>query len=214
MTAEPNPALYRLTDKLKAAGLRVSGSKAQCPAHNDRRESLSLSQSAKSPGVLLHCHAGCSTEDVVNSLGLRLRDLFVNVPETTVSDEIIRYPYTTATGRHLFDKCRRKPKVMWFEPVSASPSEMRKVPLYNLPQVLAAARTGQCVFIVEGEKDADRLNSLGYVATCNYDGAGGKWHPHYTEALRGAEVVIIADNDDPGYAHAEKIAAALRSAGL
>lgn len=55
---------------------------------------------------------------------------------------------------------------------------MKKVPLYNLPQVPAAAKKGLCVFIVEGEKDADRLNSLGYVATCNYDGAGGKWHPH------------------------------------
>jgi hypothetical protein len=210
----PNAALQLLERKLREAGLRTNGAKAQCPAHDDRMESLSLAPSDKSPGAVVYCHAGCSVHEVLSALGLTTRDLFVDTPARDESDAIIRYRYTDARSRHLFDKCRRKPKTMWFEPVTASPSEMKKVPLYNLPAVMAAAKHGLCVFIVEGEKDADRLNHLGYVATCNYDGAGGKWHPHYTESLRGAEIIIIADNDDPGYAHAEKVAAALRSAGL
>jgi hypothetical protein len=210
----PNAALQLLETKLRDAGLRTNGTKAQCPAHDDRMESLSLGQSDNSPGAVIYCHAGCSANEILSALGLTTRDLFADTRSQEDGDAIIRYRYTDAKNRHLFDKCRRKPKTMWFEPASASPSEMKKVPLYNLPAVLAAAKNGLRVFIVEGEKDADRLNGLGYVATCNYDGAGGKWHPHYTESLRGAEIIVIADNDDPGYAHAEKIATALRSAGL
>ncbi len=38
--------------------------------------------------------------------------------------------------------------------------------LYRLPEVIAATRDRKTVFLVEGEKDADRLASLGHVATC------------------------------------------------
>ena len=47
---------------------------ARCPAHDDRNPSLSVD--AGSGGrVLLHCHAGCSTESIVRALGLEMRDL-------------------------------------------------------------------------------------------------------------------------------------------
>jgi hypothetical protein len=62
--------------------------------------------------------------------------------------------------------------------------------LYRLPQVLAAVKSGQTIYIVEGEKDADNLHALGLTATCNAMGAG-KWRDSYSEALRGASVVII-----------------------
>jgi hypothetical protein len=57
----------------------------------------------------------------------------------------------------------------------------------------------------EGEKDADRLASLGYPATCN-DGGAGKWNAEYTEHLAGADIIIVADRDAPGWAHAEQVA--------
>ncbi len=47
--------------------------------------------------------------------------------------------------------------------------DVRRV-LYRLPQLLAAALTA-IVFIVEGEKDVDRLVKAGLVATCNAGGA-------------------------------------------
>jgi putative DNA primase/helicase len=64
------------------------------------------------------------------------------------------------------------------------------------------------VFIVEGEKDADNLNNLGFTTTTNFDGAG-KWRDSYTEALRGKKVRIIPDDDAPGRQHADKVATAL-----
>ncbi|HJZ95901.1 MAG TPA: DUF3987 domain-containing protein, partial [Candidatus Solibacter sp.] len=83
--------------------------------------------------------------------------------------------------------------------------------LYRLPELLAAKNTDpkRPVFIVEGEKDADKLRQLGAVATCNPMGAG-KWRPEYSETLRGFDtVVVIADKDDAGRAHAEQVAASV-----
>jgi len=65
------------------------------------------------------------------------------------------------------------------------------------------------VYLVEGEKDADRLASLGLVATCNAGGAG-KWRKEHSEFLRGRHVVVLPDNDDAGREHARKAVKALR----
>ncbi len=65
------------------------------------------------------------------------------------------------------------------------------------------------VLIVEGEKDVDRLHSLGFTATCNFNG-GGKWSDFHTERMpSGRDVVIFADTDKPGVKHAATVAAAL-----
>ncbi len=90
-------------------------------------------------------------------------------------------------------------------------------PLYRLPEVLAAARAGGRVLVVEGEKDAEALAAVGAVATCNPGGAdngsGGKWRPEHTAALAGAAVVIVADRDAAGYRHAEYVRGQLAAAG-
>ncbi len=46
-----------------------------CPAHPDRNRSLSIAEGKQ--GILVKCmSAGCETRDVMEALGLRLRDLF------------------------------------------------------------------------------------------------------------------------------------------
>lgn len=47
---------------------------ARCPAHQDRTASLSVSQGEH--GVVLHCFAGCQTDDVLGAIGLTMSDLF------------------------------------------------------------------------------------------------------------------------------------------
>lgn len=79
---------------------------------------------------------------------------------------------------------------------------VRQVP-YRLPELLAAAED-ELVFVVEGEKDADNLRALGFVATCNAGGAT-KWRACHSGHLRGRDVVILPDNDEPGRAHARKV---------
>jgi putative DNA primase/helicase len=48
---------------------------ARCPAHTDKTPSLSIGETDNG-AVLLHCHAGCDTGDVLSAIGLSLRDLF------------------------------------------------------------------------------------------------------------------------------------------
>ena len=51
------------------------GYQAQCPAHADKSQSLSIKETADGR-ILLHCHAGCTAEAVVASIGLKLSDLY------------------------------------------------------------------------------------------------------------------------------------------
>lgn len=46
---------------------------ACCPAHNDRSPSLAISD--KDGRILLHCFAGCETEDVLAAIGMTFSDL-------------------------------------------------------------------------------------------------------------------------------------------
>jgi 5S rRNA maturation endonuclease (ribonuclease M5) len=123
------------------------------------------------------------------------------------------YQYRDAEGRVVFEVVRfkdpkdfrqRRPigdgRYAWnlegIEPI-----------LYRLTELLAASKE-EVVWICEGEKDADRLASLGQVATCNPMGAG-KWRDHYAAPLEGRRVIILPDNDEAGRDHARQVAASL-----
>jgi len=80
--------------------------------------------------------------------------------------------------------------------------------LYHQDELIMAIEKNTTIYIAEGEKDVDRLRSLGLIATCNSGGAG-KWLPQYTAALKGADLVIIPDKDKPGHDHAQKVAQSL-----
>lgn len=80
--------------------------------------------------------------------------------------------------------------------------------IYKLPEVLQAVKTGETIFIPEGEKDCDNLAALGLTATTSPMGAG-KWRPWYAENLKGANVVILPDNDGPGRKHSQQVAQSL-----
>ena len=86
--------------------------------------------------------------------------------------------------------------------------------LYNVSMLIKSIEKGEQVFIVEGEKDVENLKKIGLTATCNFDGASSdkgksKWRAEYNEDLKGANVIIIPDNDSGGKAHAASIAKAL-----
>ncbi len=58
-----------------------AGWTASCPAHEDRRPSLSI-QEAQDGRVLLHCHAGCEVEAICGALGMEVRELFPSATPT------------------------------------------------------------------------------------------------------------------------------------
>ncbi len=62
------------------------------------------------------------------------------------------------------------------------------------------------VFIVEGEKAANRLIKEGLIATTNHGGAKN-WKPDLNKWFAGRSVVVLPDADDAGAAHAEVVIA-------
>ena len=84
---------------------------------------------------------------------------------------------------------------------------VRLVP-YKLPELLETLSNDRPVFIVEGEKDVENLAKLGVPATCNPRGAR-KWPADFGEFFKGADVVILPDNDEAGRAHADLVASSI-----
>src|SRR5947207_3189953 len=60
----------------KLPGAKKSGNErsARCPAHDDRRASLSVAE-GDDGRALVKCHAGCTAGAVASAVGLTLRDL-------------------------------------------------------------------------------------------------------------------------------------------
>jgi len=120
------------------------------------------------------------------------------------------YDYIGLEDNLLFQVCRYEPKdfrqrqpngsgwtwnLKGIEPV-----------LYQLPQVVKAPE----IIIVEGEKDADTLSGLGFVATTCPMGAK-KWRPEYNQCLKDKHVVLCPDNDHEGREHMARIGSSLNS---
>lgn len=220
---------------------------ANCPGPlhrgGDKGRHLSVEQGRK--GIIITCHKGCSNEDIIQAMGLTMKDLFDNhdqgrrpasgsarpAPQappkarsTYEWDDYAKayagvgrfqcaYPYRDAEGKLLFEVVRilqpdGKKTMRQHTPVDGAkgplpftkgvPEDLRSAVPYRLPELLDAIAKGQTVYVVEGEKDADRLAALGRAATCNACGAG-KWKESHSKWLEGADAVVIPDNDDLGH---------------
>ena len=183
---------------------------ACCPAHDDATPSLTVG--TKQSKIVLHCQAGCSANEIVQALGLKMSDLFMQ-PAANGTKRIIKtYPYVDAHGTIIHETVRCEPKEFrQRHPDSANPGEyiwnLKGIEpvLYHLPQVLEVVQQRETIYVVEGEKDAAALEALGVVATCNPMGVG-KWRDSYSAALHGADVVILPDYDEPSWKHAALVA--------
>ncbi|MFH1109895.1 MAG: AAA family ATPase [Planctomycetota bacterium] len=162
--------------------------------------------------VLLTCHAQCSLEAICTALGLTVADLFPppasrrRMGKECNSREVKAYDYCDEHGKVLFQVVRYQPKGFsqrrpdgqggWIPNLDG----VRRV-VYRVPDLLAADPNAW-VFIVEGEKDADRLAAAGLIATTNPGGAG-KWYFVDDRPLHGRKVCLIPDNDGAGRKHTD-----------
>jgi archaellum biogenesis ATPase FlaH len=235
MAATPN-AFNRVVDRLTESGAIVrhntpGDAMGQCPAHDDNNPSLHIAKGNK--GVVLTCHAGCALPDILTGLGLGEADLFdeplINKGPTPLT-RMRTVPAPVPVNEYIYHDEPGEPvmKVVRFHLVDAAGTVTGKTfrqmswtgtgwaprigdlepPLYKLPRVLEAVRSGEPVFVVEGEKDVESVLMHGATATCNPMGAG-KWRPNHTAALKDGVVLVVADRDAPGYRHAEAVVRAL-----
>lgn len=206
-------ALERVVSALgKAVTLRrQDGVQAKCPVHADGKASLAVKQGDQ--GVVMKCHAGCDNADVVKALGLKLSDLFDEPMKKAERRIVATYDYKDEQGKLLYQVVRFDPKdFRQRRPLNGgwewNLKDTALVP-YHLPELLRSAP--KAVFIVEGEKDVHALESLGLVATTNAGGAG-KWRLRYNATLKGRDVFVLPDNDEPGRKHANEVLSTLGEA--
>lgn len=198
------PTAKDLLAQLKGVKRNGKGWTALCPAHDDQKASLSISEVGGR--LLLNCFAGCSFESLRTALGF-------DWTERTRRQEIAAYDYRDQDGELRYQSVRFFPKDFrqrrpdanggWEWNLNGTPRV-----LYRLPELLKSD-SSETVFIVEGEKDANNLAKLGLIATTNAGGAL-KWRNEYNQSLRDRKVVIICDNDDPGRKHAVQVATSIK----
>jgi len=210
---------------------RVNGQwLASCPVpghgrgNGDKNPSLSISD-GDDGRPLFHCHGGCDQHTVFNVI--RERGL---LPELEPRPELLsriqppaitrqleqEWSYTDEEGVVLFIKQRYRTtdskgkdyKLIKVDDAGrrhATMGDARIVP-YRLPELLDAVGKGRFVYLTEGEKAADAIISLGSVATTSHAGSG-HWPEAITQYFAGANVVILPDNDAPGWKYAKRAAA-------
>lgn len=233
-----------ILNKFTVKSRNCNVAKCICPVHKDGNASLSIKYDKTTDKIIMHCHAGCSTHDILNAVGLTFEDLGTTYEKKETDSNIVAvYPYKNENDILLFEKIRFKDKkfsqrryiddcIVWglsygeySETFKGSNTYSLKnrdgakkkiffeqpAALYNLPKLINAIDKGYTVYICEGEKDCDTLNRLGLIATTGSNGAGyGKWLEEYCNYFKGANVVILPDNDDVGIRFGNEIANKLR----
>jgi hypothetical protein len=227
------PPLETLLAKLPGAKKTGTGWSARCPAHDDRRASLSIALGDDGV-VLVRCHAGCDPAAILAAIGLKLADLFPPKTGPTPNRNGKSTPSlrTFATGKDAVAELERRHgtrSALWTyhdarsEPVGVvvrwdrpDGKDIRPVALHAdrwrigaMPDPrplyhLPDLEAARRVVVCEGEKAADAARALGFVATTS---AGGSQAAGKTDwlPLAGKEVWIMPDNDPPGRKYAATV---------
>ncbi|MBR1780050.1 MAG: AAA family ATPase [Oscillospiraceae bacterium] len=199
-------------------GVKGSGGsyKAKCPAHQDSTPSLSVGL-GRDRRILLKCHAGCQTEDIVAALGLTMKDLFDAVtPEDAFpsygskKDAWKEAEYLYPGGQFKKIKMRHSDggKHCFWQRWSGTAWEngrngQKEMLYYHEP-------LQNPVFLVEGEKDVDTLHQLGFSAVSLPDGSSSQWFDNYGLTFYCKDVFVLQDNDAPGKEFAQRVAGELQ----
>jgi hypothetical protein len=190
--------------------------RARCPVHTpDRKPSLTVTVFENR--VVLRCWSkGCSKPAILDALGLSWRDLYFGPPVPARRSTIVAtYDYVCEDGTTA-QKVRYSNKAFPWRIADATARGGFRLGLHGRKPRLyreSDLRDEACVVVVEGEKAVERLRMHDVVATCGYVGAN-KWSDTWSQALHTfgcRELVILADNDRAGEAHAERVASSMRS---
>lgn len=183
----PATAYEHVLDALRSHGCQVEdrGGRAAASAPGHSSADRSVVVTAIAGGVLVHCHSD-PTEEVLDQLGLTHKDLF---------DEPRGARYDYPDGRVVHRAPNKKFK---------QSGNTKGRDLFHVDQVADA----QVVYYVEGEKDVLAVEAAGGTAVCNAQGAG-KVHLADLGPLTGKTVIVVADKDAPGRAHARSVVDAL-----
>ena len=232
-----------LLSKLPGVKPAGGGWSARCPAHEDRKASLSISEGDDGL-ALMKCHAGCTAEAVCAAVGLTLRDLMPARDDPALPRNGKAKPtaksFTTANAavaglerRHgersklwTYTDAAGNPVglvVRWdragggkdIRPVSKHADGWRVGAISDPRPLYRLPELSEAkrVLVGEGEKAADAAHALGFTVTTS---AGGSQAASKTDwsPLAGKEVWVLPDNDAPGRKYASTVAGILANLSL
>lgn len=178
------------------------------PGHSPADRSLSVKLSTTAPeGFVVHSFANddpMQCRDYVKQkcgLPTGKANGHAAAQQQTSSKLVATYDYRDENSTLLYQVLRFEPKDFRYRYPNGKTD--RRV-LYRWPDLLQYPNG--TAFICEGEKDADRIASLGHCATTV---ASGKWTADCIKALAGRDCLILEDNDDTGRKKALEAALAL-----
>ena len=191
-----------------ALGGEISGLDvvAPGPGHSSVDRSMSVRPVDGAPdGFVVHSFAGDDPIDCKNYVREKLGLTREGKPGKKTREPIAEFIYRTEAGepylrvQKFHDASGKKqfPQAHWDGKkwIPGKP-EGPKLP-YRLPELAKAASTAT-VYFVEGEKSADKLTGLGFIATCVSEGAQAAWPKEVAQWFKGRHVVVLPDNDTPG----------------
>lgn len=234
-------AVQRLLSRLEGVKQNGTGWTARCPAHDDKRPSLSVGV-GDDGHVLVRCHAGCTTQSIVSEIGLNMRDLMPETGNGSRAKPPTEKPRKTfATARDAvaaLERGKGKRSAMWEYP-NAAGEPVGVVVRWNLPdgkkEIRPVSKRGaewivgamptprplymlpelagaDRVYICEGEKAVSAIRSIGLVAATSAGGSKAARHSDWSP-LAGKNVVILPDNDGPGAEYAKDVVRILLGLG-
>lgn len=227
MNADLQHLLSQLSNQSRNLMKSGKGWTAMCPAHDDNRNSLSISEGDTVPFVL-KCHAGCTFDEILAALrgsGPSSPSPSSSPVRPTAPARVVEtYNYFDEDGVLLSQVERMDPKGFrqrrpdgnggWIYQLG----DVRRV-LYRLPELRAMTKKQKqehAVCFVEGEKDVETLRALKFHATTNLGGSAA-WRPEFAGQLKKAGIkrlIIFPDNDAPGRKLAQKVAASFHALGI
>lgn len=159
-------------------------------------------------------------EDIANWLALpiihepfQIAKAESKVALDTLGKHTAKWDYLSAEGKLLacvyrYDTPEGKEYRPW-NPVARSHNSPNPRPLYHLPEITSAHN----IVLVEGEKCADALQQLGYVATTAMGGASAPLDKTDWSPLIGKTIIVWPDNDEAGKRYADGLIPKLQSIG-
>jgi len=235
-------------DFLQEWGIHSDGGgnryRSACPAHGGHNEQTLSIKDTGDGFCILHCHAGCSTAELVQALGATESQSDSDsgngatepAPTNRTAspliardwqdlDLIAEYKYHDRAGGFLFGKEKYLCRISGAKTFRAYryeggakkydvPKEL--LTIYNLPEVIKTASAGGIVAICEGEKDAETIKRVFPKLTATTAPLGaGSWKDEYADLLAGARgVYLFGDNDEKGKEYVLTVATSLKKRGI
>lgn len=207
----------------------------RCPAHNDLKESLHITQGDESDGngstkILMNCKAGCKTADILKALGASWSEINGQNKRDQMLKKITKhykddarlsgaeatdiYDYMDPNGEYLYSRVRFR--------LPDGSKDMRYMQInYRLGSIKAFSRGSDPVLYHLPELlDSISKGFPVYIVEGEKDvhtlqdqlhyvattaGSASDWKSYYSRWFRGASVVILPDNDKAGREAVSKI---------